>query len=117
MYHHENPKKIILARQFRKKPTKSESIMWECLRNRRFMKLKFRRQFPFVGYILDFYCYENKVCIEVNGGIHYSSKEIMERDKFRENVLISHGLFVINVNSWDVENDVNKVLKYIKSCL
>lgn len=78
------------------------------------MGLKFRRQFPFVGYILDFYCCENKVCIEVNGGIHYSSREIMERDKFREDVLIGHGLFVINVNAWDVEDEIIETLKYIK---
>ena len=115
MYFYENPKKIILAKQFRKKPTKSEAILWDCLRNRRFMNLKFRRQFPFLGYVLDFYCCENKICIEVNGGIHYSSKEIIDRDKYRKNALINNGLHVIEVNSSDVENNVNNVCEFIKT--
>ena len=57
--------KIQLAREFRKNPTRSEEIMWNALRNRQFMNLKFRRQYLIAGYLLDFYCHELKLAIEL----------------------------------------------------
>ena len=50
-----------LRREFRKNPTKSEKIMWEALRNRKFLNFKFRRQHLVEKYILDFYCIKLKV--------------------------------------------------------
>jgi len=58
--------KIYIARKFRKNQTKSEQIMWEELRDRRFRGLKFRRQYLMLGYIIDFYCPELKLaCLRV----------------------------------------------------
>jgi len=64
-----NTTAIEIARMLRKKSTKAEKILWNELRNRKFNNLKFRRQHPIGKYIVDFYCNEEKVIIEVDGQI------------------------------------------------
>lgn len=49
-----NPIKIGIAKEFRVNPTRSEEIMWNVLRNRQFLNLKFRRQHIIKGFIVDF---------------------------------------------------------------
>ena len=50
--------KTRIAREFRKKPTESEKLIWDALRNRSFLNLKFRRQHVMDGYVIDFFCSE-----------------------------------------------------------
>jgi adenine-specific DNA methylase len=59
-----------VARQFRKEPTPSEAILWEALRNRKLEGRKFRRQHPIGTFIVDFYCDEEALVVEVDGPIH-----------------------------------------------
>ncbi len=58
------------AREMRRVPTRGEDRIWSWLRDRRFDGYKFRRQFPIGRYILDFYCPELKLAIEVDGQQH-----------------------------------------------
>jgi very-short-patch-repair endonuclease len=58
------------ARAFRRTPTPSEERAWELLRNRRCLGPKFRRQHPIRGYIVDFYCAELRLVLEVDGSWH-----------------------------------------------
>jgi very-short-patch-repair endonuclease len=58
------------AKRLRQEKTPTEAILWERLRDRRCMNLKFRRQHPVGRFVLDFYCEALKVAIEVDGGIH-----------------------------------------------
>jgi very-short-patch-repair endonuclease len=60
-------KLIEYARENRKRPTREERVVWRWLRDRRFGELKFRRQHPLIGYILDFYCAEICLAIEIDG--------------------------------------------------
>ncbi len=55
------------ARQMRREDTRAESAAWELLRDRRTLGLKFRRQVPIDRYIVDFYCPEIRVIIEIDG--------------------------------------------------
>jgi very-short-patch-repair endonuclease len=59
-----------LAAELRKNMTDAEKVLWQQLRNRKLGDLKFRRQHPVGIFILDFYCHEKKLAIEVDGGIH-----------------------------------------------
>ncbi len=59
-----------LARILRKKSTGAEKVMWSWLRDRRFSADKFRRQHSFGNYILDFYCLEASLNIELDGSGH-----------------------------------------------
>ncbi|MBI4664127.1 MAG: DUF559 domain-containing protein [Verrucomicrobia bacterium] len=68
--HKQDPKQTRLARNLRKRETWGERIMWSWLRDRRFSSYKFRRQFPFGPHILDFFCNEASLDIELDGFQH-----------------------------------------------
>ena len=62
--------------------TKAENVLWQALRNRQLEGLKFKRQAPLGGYILDFVCFEARLIVEVDGGQHSESKRDMQRDAY-----------------------------------
>lgn len=106
--------KIGLAREFRKLPTKSEKIFWEKLRRNKFKGLYFRRQHVVDGYIVDFYCSELKLAIEIDGSIHQAQiKEDAERQKIIEN----RGIVFFRINSEEVENNIDEVIKKLENFL
>jgi very-short-patch-repair endonuclease len=103
----------------RKKTTKAEKILWEELRNRKLLGYKFYRQYPIIFdllgyetfYVLDFYCFERKKAIELDGKIHQFKKR---EDKERENNLIRLGIKIIRFKNMEVEHDMNDVLIRLK---
>jgi very-short-patch-repair endonuclease len=64
------PDKRELARALRRLSTPSERRMWELLRGRRCLGLKFRRQQVIRGFIVDFYCAQLRIALEIDGGVH-----------------------------------------------
>jgi very-short-patch-repair endonuclease len=72
------------AREMRSKMTDAEALLWMLLRNRRIAGAKFRRQHPVGRYILDFYCDDKKLGIELDGGQH---GERVKYDKQRDDWL------------------------------
>ena len=70
------------ARYLRKRATDCERILWRCLRNRNFANYKFRRQHPVDRYILDFYCAQARLGIELDGGGHgYIQRRMHDRGR------------------------------------
>lgn len=70
------------ARRMRHEPTKAEKLLWQKLRRRQLGGYKFRRQHPIGNYIVDFYCAETKLIVEVDGDIHaYQESYDKERTK------------------------------------
>jgi very-short-patch-repair endonuclease len=67
---------VQIARDLRQRETNAEAVLWECLRNRRLSEIKFRRQHPIAGtiFVVDFLSYENRLIIELDGGIHEEQK-------------------------------------------
>ena len=100
--------KINLAREFRKNPTKAEKQMWQALRNRCFLNLKFRRQHLLEGYLLDFYCQELKLAVEIDGAIHRSQRE---EDIKRQKAIEQSGIRFYRIKNEQVERNINKVLE------
>ena len=92
------------ARSLRKRMSTAEDIVWDWMRHRRFLNLKFRRQHPVGRYILDFYCDDLKLAVEIDGGIHGYYQRIL-RDQARETYLQNRGIRVIRVNRDAVECD------------
>lgn len=103
---------VTLARQLRKKQTPAEQILWECLRDRRLAGLKFRRQHPIDKFIVDFYCHEVRLVVEVDGAVHREKNQI-ERDALRTEVLSRLGLSVMRVTNTEIETELEKVLTKI----
>ncbi len=105
--------KIQFAREFRKNPTKSEKIMWNALRNRQFLNLKFRRQFLKDGYLIDFYCHELRLAVEIDGSIHLE-KEQAKYDEERQKIIEQNNIRFIRINSETIESNINKILKKLE---
>ena len=77
-------KKVLRARALRKELTGAEQVLWQHLRNRKFLNKKFRRQHVFCGFILDFYCPEERLGIELDGSVHLKQKDY---DALRQKII------------------------------
>ena len=82
-YRHATPELVARARQLRREGTPAERILWEALRGRQLQGMRFRRQHPIETFILDFYCPQHKLVVEVDGGIH-TEPTVRERDEERQ---------------------------------
>ena len=102
--------KKIFARQLRKEQTAEERIIWELLRDRRYMNLKFRRQHDIDGFIVDFYCHEARLVVEIDGKIHDKQKDY---DLLRQSLIEEKGIRVVRITNEEVNTDVGAVLKKI----
>lgn len=104
------------ARELRKNSTPSEEIFWEIVRDRRFLDLKFRRQHQIGDYIVDFYCAEQKLIIELDGKVHESEKRILI-DKKRDAYLKKLGNKVLRITNDELLTDTQSTLTKIQSSL
>ena len=109
------------ARELRKNQTESEGLLWEILRGRRLSGKKFLRQHPIIYtvyqrpyyFIVDFYCAEAKLVIEVDGNIHDTS---VEYDQQRTEILKSKGLHILRISNnefLDLEKVIDKINAYL----
>jgi|GEM_PF-1271110 len=97
------------ARRLRKPLTATEDALWHELRGRRFLGLKFRRQHPIGAYVLDFWCDELQLAVEVDGGIH-NAGAVAERDRGRQRALEELGVRFVRVPASLVEHNLPAAL-------
>jgi very-short-patch-repair endonuclease len=114
----DNNETIEIAREFRKNPTNAEKILWQQLRGGQLGGNKFRRQHPLGGYILDFYCAQARLAIEVDGGVHQCQAN---EDAVRSENLAEIDVEVIRFWNGEVESDMdgvkNRILKKIEEMM
>jgi very-short-patch-repair endonuclease len=84
------------ARGMRQKDTRAEKHAWVLLRAHRMFGLKFKRQVPIDQYIVDFYCHELKLIVEIDGTVH-GEEDAIERDIARTTRLQELGYQVIRI--------------------
>ncbi|NMG46150.1 DUF559 domain-containing protein [Aromatoleum toluvorans] len=99
----------IFANRLRKTMTDAERMLWQHLRARQ-LGVKFRRQHPFQGYILDFVCLERGLVIEVDGSQHVDAAV---RDAIRTDVLESAGFRVVRFWNNEVLTQTDSVVECI----
>jgi very-short-patch-repair endonuclease len=109
--HRFNPIILQHAREMRHPQTPAEATLWHHLRNRN-LDFKFRRQHPIERFIIDFYCAEVKLCIEIDGDTHLEQEQ-QEYDSARTEVLESIGCRVIRFTNNDVRHNINAVVQEI----
>jgi very-short-patch-repair endonuclease len=100
------------ARKLRKNQTDAEQLLWRILRNRNFCGLKFRRQYPIGSYILDFFCDELNLAIELDGGGHATADQAAY-DEERTKIINGSGIRVIRFWNHDLLNETEAVLEEI----
>lgn len=92
--------------------SKCEKIIWNQLRDRRLSNLKFRRQHPINKYIVDFYCHEKNLIIELDGPPHEITENRL-KDEIREKELLRLGYKILRFKETEVFNNLGKVLNRI----
>ncbi len=89
--------------------TKAEVFLWSKLKGKQLNSLKFRRQYGIDNYVVDFYCPELKLAIEIDGDVHgYNSRTVY--DKQRQKDIESLGIKVLRYTNNDVIKNINGVL-------
>jgi len=108
-----NPKLKELARQLRNTSTKSEITLWTYLKGKQMMGHDFHRQKPVDYYIVDFFCCELMLAIELDGYTHGFEK-VYQKDKLKEQRLKELGIKVLRFTDEDVLINIEGVLKMVK---
>jgi len=107
-----NPNLKELARQLRNNSTQAEIILWKRLRGKDIYGYDFHRQKPIDNYILDFFCYELMLGIELDGMTH-NWEETIEKDRQKERRLNELGITVLRFTNNQVMNDMENVMGVI----
>ena len=105
--------KLQRAKELRREMTPAEKILWEELRANK-LGVHFRRQQVIQGFIVDFYCHQAGLVVEVDGDVHDLQKEEDER---REKVLSALGLRVVRFRNDEVVKSLSAVVGKIKAYL
>jgi very-short-patch-repair endonuclease len=107
MTEHYNKKKMTKRRRsLRNNLSKAEAIMWNHLSRRQMHGYKFRRQYSIDQYVVDFYCPELKLAIEVDGDSHFVSGAV-KQDKARQEYIEAFGIRVLRFTNEDVCKDID----------
>ena len=108
-----NKREYIKKRQhLRKNMTKAEIILWSKLKGKQLKGLKFRRQYGINNYVVDFYCPELRLAIELDGDVHdYNSR--IAYDKQRQREIEALGIKVLRYTNNDVIKNIEGVLSDI----
>lgn len=108
-----NPKLKQLARQLRNNSTQSEIKLWMHLKGQQMMGFDFHRQKPIDNFILDFFCNELMLGIELDGLTH-SFEEVNNNDNRKEEVMQEFGINILRFTDHMVMNDISNVLLAIE---
>ena len=104
------PDLLTFAHALRTNQTDAETKLWWLLKDRRLRSMKFRRQHPIPPYVVDFYCHDAHLVIEVDGGQH---SEARRYDEERTAFLGSLGIRVMRFWNNEVLQSTDAVLEAI----
>ncbi|MCL4549741.1 MAG: endonuclease domain-containing protein [Bacteroidetes bacterium] len=100
-----------LARELRKNSTLTEIMLWNELKRKKVRGFDFDRQRPIDNYIVDFYCKDLQLAIEIDGESHYGNEDA---DEERQKRLESLGVRFLRFDDFDVRFKLDKVVSDIE---
>ncbi|MGE0351607.1 MAG: endonuclease domain-containing protein [Gemmatimonadales bacterium] len=101
LYRRPRALKVDLARQLREAATPAERAVWELVRNRQMLGFKFRRQHPIGGFLVDFYCHELRLVLEIDGAVHAEPGRA-DLDRARSEWLAARGFRILRLANGEV---------------
>ena len=101
------------AQLLRQDMTLAEKILWNELRNKKLLGIKFRRQHALDQYVADFYYHELKLVIEIDGGIHLNVEQ-RKKDRERSTELAKIDISVMRLKNEDIFKRLEWTLEQIK---
>ena len=108
-----NPKLKPLAKALRNDMTFSEILLWNELKQKKMLGYDFDRQRPIDNFIVDFYCKELMLAIEVDG-ISHDFEEVIDNDEIRQKKLENMGVHFLRFDDREVKKDMANVLETIE---
>jgi very-short-patch-repair endonuclease len=112
MYFGAKPVTFQAARILRKNMTSYEKLLWEKLRLKQLCGVRFRRQHPIDFFIVDFYCHEARLVVEIDGEIHIQQREY---DDGRSAEMERYSIKVIRFTNKEVGSNIENVVKRIEN--
>ena len=109
-------KALSQTQRLRAEMTPAEQLLWTKLRSKQCHSFKFRRQHAIGPFIVDFFCPEQLLVVEIDGDVHAEKKKTT-KDRQRERYLRSLGLQVIRYTNHEVLNNLDGVLEHLLSVL
>lgn len=106
----------LVRQELRSNMTPAEVTLWKQLRGRALRGFKFRRQFGVGPFIVDFYCPEARLAVEVDGDSHYVP-DASGRDEHRERFIKTHGIQIVRFTNLEVRDDLESVISVIEKLL
>ena len=103
-------------RKLRKNQTYAEKIIWQQVRNRQLLGVKFRRQYSVDHFVIDFYAPELKLAIESDGSIH-ELEDQKKYDKARQEYLENFGITFIRITNKELFGNPNKAFERIEEII
>ena len=108
-----NPKLTVLARKLRNESTETEIFLWLKLKGKQMYGYDFHRQKPIDNYILDFFCYELLLGIEIDGYSH-EFIEVYNKDRIKEKRMNELGITILRFSDFEVLKDMENVIRAIE---
>ena len=105
--------KVEFAREQRRESTRAEKILWQAVRRKQ-LGVRIRRQHPIGSVVLDFYCAEARLAVEVDGPCH---EEQIGYDRRRDEQLAEWGIVTLRIPEQRIREDLPSVLLEIRSAL
>jgi very-short-patch-repair endonuclease len=109
---HNHPNLLYRRRELRSSLTSAEATLWKQLQRRQLFGWKFRRQHSVGRFVLDFYCPDARLAVELDGSPH-DSEAGQRRDVERDEFLVTHGIRVVRFENRDVITNLEGVLAEI----
>ncbi|MBC5773057.1 endonuclease domain-containing protein [Pontibacter sp. KCTC 32443] len=100
------------ARELRKNSTLSEILLWQVIKERKLLNYQFHRQVPLLDFIVDFYCHELKLAVEIDGDSHNYSYDY---DTLRQAELEKYGIRFLRFDDLEVKKDMPNVLRTLQA--
>jgi very-short-patch-repair endonuclease len=105
------PKLKSIARTLRKNMTLSEILLWQQIKGKQLLGYDFHRQKPILDYVVDFYCPELKLVIEIDGDSHEGKDN---SDRIRQEKIEALGLHVLRYSDLEIKTNLDGILLHIK---
>jgi very-short-patch-repair endonuclease len=103
-------------RKLRQHQTNAEELVWRFIRNRQMLDYKFRRQYSVDRFVIDFYCVELKLAIEIDGGTH-NTPEQKKKDIGRQKYLEAFNIKFIRIKDDELFGNPNKAFNKIEKTI
>ncbi|SFH08050.1 endonuclease domain-containing protein [Pontibacter chinhatensis] len=102
------------ARELRKNSTLSEILLWQEIKERKLLGYQFHRQVPMLDFIVDFYCHELRLAIEIDGSSHNYTYDY---DCNRQDELEKYGVKFLRFNDLEVKKDLQNVMRELQELI